>query len=72
MVNRGIRRWGVPIDSLVRAQDAGSGNVPVEPASTSEELLRMWFEPQSEREANLVVHWDRTVVRIPISLAPLR
>lgn len=68
VVNRATRRWGTPIDSAVRSTDAGTGVVRVE-AAEEEDLLRMWLAQRSERSADLIIHWDRTLVRIPVSLA---
>ena len=68
VVNRGVRRWGTPIDSTVRKLDVGEGSVPTEAVMTSEDLLRMLLTRRSAYAADLVVQWDRTVVRIPVTL----
>lgn len=68
-VNRAVRRWGTPIDSAVRAMDVGKGTMRVETAATSEDLLRMQLTRRSERSAELVIQWDRSIVRIPVSLS---
>lgn len=68
VVNRGVRRWGTPIDSTVRTLDVGEGSVPTETVVTSEDLLRMLLTRRSAYVADLVVHWDRTVVRIPVTV----
>ena len=69
VVNRRVQRWGTPIDSTVRRMDVGSGKVPVESSGEPEDLLRMTFANVSGVKADLVVHWDRTVVRIPVSFS---
>lgn len=70
VVNSGIRRWGTPINSEVRTKDVGSGVVAAETVGTFEEILLMRLTGRSESTADLVVHWDRTLVRIPITLGP--
>lgn len=68
VVNREARRWGTPIDDAVRAADIGRGKVPAHATDSSEDLLRMRFDGSAENASELVVHWDRTAVRIPIVL----
>jgi hypothetical protein len=63
-VNKAVDRWGIPIDSAVQAQDAGTGTVPVETLEQSVEQLTMHLVPGSPAE--LVVEWEKTRVRIPI------
>lgn len=69
VVNRRVQRWGVPIDSTVRRMDVGNGTVAVEDSRTPEDLLRMTFANASRDKADLVVQWDRTIVRIPVTLS---
>lgn len=69
VVNRQVQRWGVPIDSTVRAMDVKGGTVAAESSNDSEDLLRMTFANASSEKVDLVVHWDRTVVRIPVTLS---
>lgn len=69
VVNRRVQRWGVPIDSTVRRMDVGSGTIAVESSGHSEDLLRMTFANASTEKADLIIHWDRTVVRIPVTLS---
>jgi hypothetical protein len=63
-VNRDVDRWGIPIDSLVRAHDVGTGTVPVEtlPQPVDPLTLRL----VAGRPVELVVTWEQTRVRIPI------
>ena len=69
VVNRNAQRWGVPINEAVRAADIGSGTVAVETADAAEEAMRLGFESQGENSADLVLHWDRTQVRVPVVLS---
>ena len=69
VVNRRVQRWGTPIDSTVRKMDVGGGTVRVESSNESEDLLRMSLANPSRQKAELVVHWDRTIVRIPVTLS---
>ena len=68
IVNAAVQRWGTPIDSTVRRRDLGDGPVAVEQVPRSEDLLRMRFSHRSRDAADLVVHWDRTRVRIPVTV----
>ena len=68
VVNRRVQRWGVPIDSTVRRMDVGSGTVRVETSKDSEDLLRMTFGNALRDKADLVVQWDQTIVRIPVTV----
>jgi len=63
-VNKAVERWGIPIDSLVQAQDAGKGTVPVETLAQPVEQLTLRLVAGSPAE--LVVEWEKTRVRIPI------
>ena len=66
VVNRGVQRWGVPIDKDVRAKDVGSGTVTAESLSSPVETLTLTFEPAAGNTTELVVEWEKTRVRIPI------
>lgn len=68
VVNRRAQRWGTPIDSAVRAMDIGQGTVGTEETAESVDILRMQLRQVSGTAAELVVHWDRTRVRIPVQL----
>lgn len=68
VVNREVRRWGVPIDEDVRLTDVGSGSAPASRAVGAVELLTMELEPRGPASADLVVAWDETRVRISIVL----
>jgi hypothetical protein len=68
VVNSATQRWGVPIDAAVREKDVGSRALPVESTSSPEEQLRMSFDKRGDKSVDLVVHWDLTRVRIPVTL----
>jgi len=66
VINRGVQRWGVPINSEVRAGDVGAGTVTTESLGTAVETLMLKFAPAAGNATELVVEWERTRVRIPI------
>lgn len=72
VVNGERRRWGIPIDDAVRERDLGTGSVPVNRMETVVELLTLRFERTAPRAADLVMAWDRTVVRVPVRLDSVR
>lgn len=69
VVNGEIRRWGIPIDDEVRGSDIGTGTALVESSDELVELLTLRLERRSASAADLVVEWDRTRVRIPVTLS---
>ena len=68
VVNREVRRWGVPIDDGVREADVGSGNAAVATTPAEVELLTLWFDRTGASSADLVVRWEGTSVRVPVEL----
>jgi hypothetical protein len=66
VVNRGVQRWGVPIDKDVRAKDAGTGTVTTESLGSPVETLTLKFAPVAGNATELIVEWEKTRVRIPI------
>ena len=68
VVNSATQRWGVPINEAVREKDVGAKAVPAESASSSQDQLAMSFEKRGDKSADLVVQWDLTRVRIPVTL----
>jgi hypothetical protein len=66
VVNRGVQRWGVPIDKDVRAGDVGAGTVTTESLGAPVETLTLKFGPAVSNATELVVEWEKTRVRIPI------
>ena len=67
-VNSATQRWGVPINAAVTAKDVGSGTVTVEAADAAQEALELKLNATGANTADLVVHWDKTRVRIPVVL----
>jgi hypothetical protein len=70
VVNREARRWGTPIDGAVLAGDIARAAVPAHTTDASEDLLRMNCERSAGNATELIVHWDRTAVHIPVVLYP--
>jgi hypothetical protein len=68
VVNSATQRWGIPINAAVREKDVGSGSVPAASTSSSQDQLSMSLEKRGEKSADLVVHWDLTQVKIPVTL----
>ena len=66
VVNRAVRRWGVPIDKEVRTGDVGAGSVTTESLGAPVETLTLTFAPAAGNATELVVEWEKTRVRIPI------
>jgi len=66
VVNRGVQRWGVPIDKDVRAADVGAGTVNTESLGAPVEMLTLKFAPATGNATELVFEWEKTRVRIPI------
>ncbi len=66
VLNRGVQRWGVPIDKEVRAGDVGVGTVTTESLDAPVETLTLKFAPPAGNTTELVLEWERTRVRIPI------
>jgi hypothetical protein len=68
VVNAATGRWGIPINAAVRAKDVGTGKVSAETASSSQDQMSLSFEKKGDKSAELVLHWDVTRVRIPVTL----
>jgi len=66
VLNRGVQRWGVPIDKEVRAGDVGVGTVTTESLDAPVETLTLKFAPPAGNTTELVLEWEKTRVRIPI------
>ena len=69
VVNRGVQRWGVPIDTAVRANDVGAGTATTEALGAPVETLTLKFAPAQGNATELVLEWEKTRVRIPIRRA---
>ena len=67
VVNRNAARWGIPIDSSVRAQDMGVDTVRAEPVGGKDvETLTLRFAPPKGGTTELIMEWVKTRVRIPV------
>jgi len=66
VVNADWKRWGIPIDSTVRAADVAS--IAVRPGRTPEhvEMFTISLVPVDSGTALLTVAWERTQLEIPI------
>lgn len=69
VVNGATDRWGIPIDESVRKQDVGSVSAEAEQTDRMVEGLTLGFERRDETSADLVVEWERTRVRVPVTRA---
>jgi hypothetical protein len=65
-VNRDARRWGVPINDLIRGKDIGSGVVPAEHLDKPVGTLTITLRSTSKSAATMDVEWENTRVRIPL------
>jgi len=68
VVNSVTQRWGIPISAAVREKDVGTGAVRTETTTSSEDQMRMSFEKRGDKSADLILQWDLTRVRIPVTL----
>jgi len=69
VVNRQVERWGTPISGAVRQADVGTGMAMPEALGQSVESLRYRFEPAGNGQADLLLEWERTRIRIPVRRA---
>lgn len=69
VVNRGVQRWGIPINDEVRALDVGAGAVTTESLGAPVETLTLTFAPPAGNATELVVEWEKTRIRVPIRRA---
>jgi hypothetical protein len=60
-------RNGSPIDDWVRSHDVGRFAVPVEETDQPIEQLTLRFEPEGAAAAALIIEWERTRVRVPVT-----
>lgn len=68
-VNAQPERWGIPIDESVREQDVGSIQVSAESVEDAVENLSIELHEGDDADAELVMTWERTRVRVPIRLS---
>ena len=70
VVNRNAARWGIPIDSAVRAQDIGVDTTTAEPVEGQPvETLTLRFAPPTAGATELIIEWEKTRVRVPVRRA---
>lgn len=67
-VNRNAQRWGIPLNDVVRGNDVGTGTVVPEAVPEPVEALTARFVDAAAQGATLVFEWERTRVRIPVTL----
>jgi hypothetical protein len=67
-INTNVQRWGIPIDAAVRATEIGSFTVTPQQLPEMVETLTYEFEEAAGGEpgGELLMEWDRTLIRIPI------
>ena len=68
VVNSATGRWGIPINAAVRDKDVGTGTVAAGTAASSQDQMSLAFEKKGDKSADLILHWDVTQVRIPVTL----
>ena len=67
-INRTAQRWGVPINAAVSGNDVGTGTVVPEAIGQPVEVLTARFDNATAQGASLVFEWERTRVRIPVTV----
>lgn len=68
-VSSSWERWGIPIDESVRSSDVGSFTVPAESTDQMVEMLTYRWEPSGETGGELVMEWENTRIRFPVTAA---
>lgn len=71
IVNRSISQWGEESQytDKVKAQEVGRAKVKTEAVTAPVETFTIRAEPGKDKEASLVLEWEKTRVRIPIQAA---
>lgn len=69
VVNADPERWGIPINDDVRAQDVGSIEVPAESVDEAVENFEIELQESEDAAAELVMTWEQTRVRVPVTRA---
>jgi hypothetical protein len=71
IVNRSISQWGEESQytDKVKAQEVGRAKVKTEAVTAPVETFTIRAEPAKDKEASLVLEWEKTRVRIPIQAA---
>lgn len=66
VVNGSTDRWGVPINDEVRAHDVGAVTVEAQRLDRTVEALTMELVPSGKGLTDLVIRWERSLVRVPL------
>jgi hypothetical protein len=67
VLNGNAQRWGIPINAEVREADVGSFMVPAESTGSPVEQLTFRWEAQGQNMGHLIMEWENTRIRIPVS-----
>jgi hypothetical protein len=69
ILNRATAQWGheSAYTDAVRAQEVGRATVPVEQTAEHVETFTIRSEPAAAGRADMVLEWERTRVRIPVT-----
>lgn len=71
-VNSDYERWGIPITDEIRATEVGSFTAVPETSEEMVETLTFTFESNEDGTGgDLVMAWENTRVRLPLSAAPM-
>jgi hypothetical protein len=68
VVNGTARRWGIPIDDAVTAKDVGSGSIEPGRTDSMVEQLTLTLQKTGPDAADLVIRWERTELRVPVTV----
>ncbi len=66
-LNSNYERWGIPINDEVRATELGSFMVTPEATDDMVETLTYSFESTGEDSGEIVMEWENTRLRIPVT-----
>lgn len=66
-LNSNYERWGIPINDEVRATELGSFTVTPEATDDMVETLTFSFESTGESAGEIVMEWENTRIRIPVT-----
>lgn len=69
IVNRSTTQWGIESQYTdeIRAEEVGRAQVPAEAVDAPVEMFTISAEPAGQDAADLVLQWEQTSVRIPVS-----
>ncbi|MDT8368848.1 MAG: DUF2911 domain-containing protein [Longimicrobiales bacterium] len=66
-LNPEFERWGIPVNAEVRETELGSFTVASEASEGMTETLTYSYESTGEGAGEIILEWEETRVRIPIS-----